>query len=1046
MKNILSLIVSFTLILSFVGQTKAQLGITASSPTLTAQDLAEIIAGPGVVVSNASITGDPTAIGSFISNPNDPGLGIGSGVILSSGAVADAAQPNGSFSSTSFNLPGDPFLEAQANEQSNDAVVLQFDFVPNADFVTFNYVFGSEEYPEWVCSFNDIFAFTIEGISTPMPQTNIALIPSTAIPVSINTVNNDPSCGGDYSQYYIDNTSGAASQFVVYDGLTVVMSAEATVICGETYRLRLMLSDGGDWSYDSGCFIEENSLTTGSVIVETATAAADSTAYEGCNDATVTLTLNGPAIAQDFPVPIWISNATAESGLDYDPIPALNLADSTIVIPAGQNTVSFTINPINDNITEGPEYIEFIVITSTCGLTDTFRIYINDLAPITTITNNDTTICTGNAIGWCEAIGGGGVFTYTWDNGFGVADSIFPAPTQTTTYNVSVSDNCNSNPVMDSFTVTVDDGPTPNAGNDVFVCIGGAIVMNASSDSPGSTFLWNPATDLSDATVANPICTPQADIEYIVTVTRPDGCSNDDTVLVTLTPPPTSEFTLPLVGCAGDPMVVNYDGNANAAGQYQWDFDGGIITNGSGMGPIAVYWPAPGIFDVELTVSWNGCISPNTVAQIEILGPPPVDAGPDISFCSDDSGPIGSAPLGGITYSWSPTNGVTDPTASSTTVQLNNSTHEIQVIEYVLTATEQGCTNTDEMDVVVFPIPTVEFAVPEGECFNVNSYDFLATGYFGTNTTFDWNFGPVGFPATSSVIQPQGVIFNTPGPQQVTVTVEDNSCVSEPFTAQVEVFEMPVADFVFDINDGCEPLLVTFENQSYDGNSSLYNVWSFGNGTSSTHYHPSVVYDAGVYSITLDVTTAQGCGDSVTQSDAVEVFEKPTALFRMNSQVLDILYPTVEVTNMADSIISSEFTFHPFGYEVNAMTAEFEYPAVGTYEISQIVTTANGCLDTIVGTLEVKPHYTFYIPNAFTPTDDRINEVWVPQGESISEFNMFIYDRWDEELFQSSSLEQGWDGTYKGKLVQQGTYVYKIDVIDILGEPHKYTGTFFLIR
>jgi gliding motility-associated-like protein len=347
---------------------------------------------------------------------------------------------------------------------------------------------------------------------------------------------------------------------------------------------------------------------------------------------------------------------------------------------------------------------------------------------------------------------------------------------------------------------------------------------------------------------------------------------------------------------------------------------------------------------------------------------------------------------------------------------------------------------------VIFPIPTVDFAIPEGECFDVNSYDFLATGNFGPNASFNWNFGPVGFPATAVVIQPQGVIFNAPGPQPVSITVEDNSCISQTFTANVEVYEMPIADFDFDVNEGCEPLLVGFENQSYNGNSSIYSVWSFGNNTSSTQYNPSVVYESGTYTVTLDVFTAEGCAHSVTQSDAIEVFVKPNALFQMNSQVLDILDANVEVTNLTDSIVSSEFTFHPFGYQVNAMTTEYEYPAVGTYEISQIVTTANGCKDTIIGSLKVIPHYTFYIPNAFTPTEDRLNETWIPQGESIAEFNMFIYDRWNEELFQSSSLEEGWDGTYKGKLVQQGIYVYKIDVVDVLGEPHKYFGTFSLLR
>jgi len=410
---------------------------------------------------------------------------------MASGDVMDAAGNATLFASTVVGSAGDPYLAAQTGQTSNDAIVLQFDFVPNADYVQFKYVFGSEEYPEWVCSsFNDMFAFTITGVTVPMPQTNIALIPGTAIPVAINTINGDPTCGGDYSAFYIDNESPAspANGQIAYDGLTVELIAEANVICGETYTLRLMLSDGGDSSYDSGCFIEENSLTTGSVTVETATAAADSTAYEGCNDATVTLTLNGPTIAQDFPVPIWVSEATAEWGVDFADIPELNLNDSTIIIPAGQNTVTFTVTPVNDNIPEGQEYIEFIVITSTCGLTDTFRIYINDLAPITTTTSNDTTICIGNAIGWCVATGGGGLFEYTWDNGIGVADSIFPAPTQTTTYMVTVTDNCNSTPAVDQVVVTVDDGPTPMAGNDVSVCIGGSVLMNATSIPSNCTF------------------------------------------------------------------------------------------------------------------------------------------------------------------------------------------------------------------------------------------------------------------------------------------------------------------------------------------------------------------------------------------------------------------------------------------------------------------------------------------------------------------------------------------------------------------------------
>lgn len=1027
----------------------AQLNTTSG---LTAQQLAEVIAGPGVVVSNASIIGDANvAIGSFSEGTTPTNLGVSSGVILSSGNIADAAGTAAYFASTPVGTPGDPFLAAQSGQVSNDAIILQFDFVPNADYVQFKYVFGSEEYPEWVCNgFNDMFAFTITGVSVPLPQTNIALIPGTAIPVAINTINGDASCGGDYSVYHIDNESLAspANGQISYDGLTTVLIAESTVICGETYTLRLMLSDGGDSAYDSGCFIEENSLTTGNVTVSTTSLGGDTTAIEGCAELTIVLTLNGDPPAQDYPVPVWIGGgSTAQWGVDYDPINALNLTDSIIIIPAGSNTVTFNIVPVNDNIPEGTETIHLVAVTSTCGTIDTFELYIVDLDPLALTTTNDTTICTGSAISWAEASGGGGQYMYTWDQGMGVADTIYPPATLTTTYMVTVTDECGSTPATDSLTVTVDDGPTPFAGNDVSVCIGGSVLLNASSDTPNCLYQWNPAANLSDAFISNPLCTPPVDTEYIVTVTRSDGCSNDDTVNVTITPPPTALFDLPTVGCAGEPLIVEYSGNANASAQYQWNFGAGTVTNGSGIGPYAVLWATPGTYDVDLTVSWNGCLSSNEINQIEILGPPAVDAGFDIAFCSGESGLIGSAPTNGVNYTWSPINGVADMNASSTSLQLTNATHDIEILEYVLMAEEQGCENRDTVLITVFPTPTAEFTVPQGMCFNVNSFDLLAEGFFGPGASFSWDLGAAGFPAISTLQQPQGVIFNAPGAQNVTLVVEDNSCLSQPFVGTIEVYEMPVADFSADTLAGCEMLLVGFSDLSYNGNSTLYYVWDFGDGGSATQPDPTNVYSAGEFDVHLAINTAEGCADQITKSNYIRVYEKPDALFSMSSQQLDILVnPKVEVTNLADGIVNSEFIFHPFGDVITAMQATYGYTETGTYLIAQIVTTAYGCSDTITDELVVNPHYTFYIPSAFTPDDDRVNEIWTPQGESIASFEMTIYDRWDEELFYTADLFKGWDGSYKGKLVQQGTYIYSIEVVDVLGEPHKYRGTFSLLR
>ncbi|MBL4585583.1 MAG: gliding motility-associated C-terminal domain-containing protein, partial [Flavobacteriales bacterium] len=334
----------------------------------------------------------------------------------------------------------------------------------------------------------------------------------------------------------------------------------------------------------------------------------------------------------------------------------------------------------------------------------------------------------------------------------------------------------------------------------------------------------------------------------------------------------------------------------------------------------------------------------------------------------------------------------------------------------------------------------------EGECFNVNSFNLDAQGFFGTDATFSWDFGAVGFPSTSDLEQPQGVIFNVPGAQNVTLVVEDNGCLSVPFIGTIDVYEMPVAAFEADVTEGCEMLPVNFQDLSYNGNSNLYCLWDMGNGSSATESDPGNVYSAGSYSVHLAIETTEGCADQLTRSNYLLVHEKPTALFSMSSQQLDILDPRVEVTNLAENVVSSEFTFYPFADVITAMQTTYTYPDTGRYSITQIVTTENDCKDTIIGELVVKPHFTFYIPNAFTPDENYLNEVWLPQGQSINIYELTIYDRWNEVIFFSADLETGWDGSYRGKQVQQGTYFYKIDIVDVLGKTHKYRGTFHLLR
>ena len=257
------------------------LAVTTTNLTVvTPLQLAQMLAGPGVTVSNVTFVGANVAGGTFTGGLAD-GLGIENGVILSSGNIANAAGPNTNDGvSTTNATPGDADLNTivGAGHTTFDAAVLEFDFVPTASPVSFRYVFSSDEYNEFVGQFNDVFAFLIDGV-------NVALIPSTSTPVAINTVNlttnpafyrnNDPSDLGTPTPF--------GTQF---DGFTTVLTATATLTPNVSHHIKLVIADTDDELLDSAVFIEAGSIVAGNTPTPTVTGPGPT--------ATLTPTLPGP--------------------------------------------------------------------------------------------------------------------------------------------------------------------------------------------------------------------------------------------------------------------------------------------------------------------------------------------------------------------------------------------------------------------------------------------------------------------------------------------------------------------------------------------------------------------------------------------------------------------------------------------------------------------------------------------------------------------------------------------------------------------------------
>jgi hypothetical protein len=239
--------------------------VTDLTGALTANALVAALLGPGVTATNISYTGFKYAAGEF--SGFQSAIGIDSGVVLSNGAAGNGTEsppgpaassdaqgvmgPNNdaAFTGSINGGPSDPDLDAIVGATGFDATVLQFDFVPQNSTISFQYVWGSEEYPDFVnAGFNDVFAFFVNG-------KNAALVPGTTTPVSVDNINSTTN-----SQYYVDNTSGAF--FTQMNAFTKVLPVNAAVNPGQVNHIKLAIEDTGDDIYDSWVLIKAGSLSS----------------------------------------------------------------------------------------------------------------------------------------------------------------------------------------------------------------------------------------------------------------------------------------------------------------------------------------------------------------------------------------------------------------------------------------------------------------------------------------------------------------------------------------------------------------------------------------------------------------------------------------------------------------------------------------------------------------------------------------------------------------------------------------------------------------
>ncbi|WP_372935426.1 choice-of-anchor L domain-containing protein, partial [Mariniphaga sediminis] len=341
--------------------------------TMTPEQLVQnVLLGNGVTATNVTYTGAiDVAIGHF-DNGNTTNLGLNEGIVLSSGNVDLIPDTAGTqeFPRTIHLcnwLPGDPDLDALPNvNDTHDASILEFDFIPQSDSIGFRYVFGSEEYPTLVNLYNDAFAYFISGPNPEGPaydKVNIALVPNTDLYVSVDNINNGIANDGPCvnCQYYINNWGGLT---IAFNGFTTVLSSSVLVYPDSTYHMKLTIADEEDCSWDSGVFLEAFSFSSTYSMIHTEfsnSSVSYGSLIEGCNDATIYIELN-EAQTEDYVIHINVLGS-ANEGVDYSLIP------DSLVIPAGLTNDSIVIEAFADGSFEATESVTIILDYESFGST-----------------------------------------------------------------------------------------------------------------------------------------------------------------------------------------------------------------------------------------------------------------------------------------------------------------------------------------------------------------------------------------------------------------------------------------------------------------------------------------------------------------------------------------------------------------------------------------------------------------------------------------------------------------------------------------------------
>jgi len=647
-------------------------------------------------------------------------------------------------------------------------------------------------------------------------------------------------------------------------------------------------------------------------------------------------------------------------------------------------------------------------------------------------------------------INGGSTGNYSWSTGLSGSnantDTLFSLQNDTCIV-ITISDStgfgCSDTVCIQVIDLTNSVSLTPGCS--------GQMTFADTSGFTYASYLWNFGNG-STSTQSNPTHTYANFGSYTgsLHITGPSGCQDSIQFPVqVIDADPSANFSLPTT-CGLINTFLDLSTTPSGPGQitgWLWNFGDGNTS--ASQNPTHTY-AQPGVWQVSLTVTaTNGCTETFSLPFTNRAFPvaqflSPTTCAQNVVQFSDAS----TVPLSQIAqWEWDfGLNGAAaSGTATPTFVYPNEGTY---LVTLVVTSVE-GCTDTLSQNLVILPLPDVDFSVASICEGYLSQFVNQSTVSQGSLVGYQWNFGFGLLPQTT--INPMALL-PVAGTWPISlVAISSDGCV-DSITKNAVVWPKPTIQWEANPLAGCYPVSPFFNNQTtIDVGSVNQWIWNFGDGATSSLKSPSHTYPntAGSYNVTLYAVSDKGCDTFLTKLNYVTVRPQPTALFDWTPEKPTVNNPLVQFRNKSEMGENFEWDFG------NGLSSIDENPRIyyatdtNAYPVQLVVFNQWGCADTIIRWIKVIPEYTLFIPNSFTPDGNGLNDFFAVHGTAIVEVDMSIFDRWGAEVYFGNNLEplkKGWDGTYLGNPVPQGAYVYRLIVRDVFNLVHEYHGHINLIR